>query len=350
MTAYAINSLEAPIFNIADSIYWAWKYWNNNLGNGAPFFDRGVTVFWERGSKAKGSFYSSARTTLVIADDASSADEWDDSVIMHEWGHFADHQFSCNQNPGGPHTLPGFNNGPNGDKLSWGEGFPDYYQSAARTIMPGSGFTSYYIDVTGPTVDFEALPGTASPLNEGAVAALLWDFLDTANDGSDSVSHGQARIQKAFTDPGFQANAQCNMARFLTVWKNLSFPTDAATAATVVQNVNIANPFAVAAAQPQLLKQRRRPPAPTTIDAAAPNDYRWWDHVTMTIDNSSSMAEPAGHAQDRCGQGADPRAGQRSHWKSQRHPVRPLHLQRRRHLSNVLGAGKFFSRTDQPAA
>ena len=119
---------------------------------------------------------------------------------------------AATRTPADPTRCPASTTALNGDKLSWGEGFPDYYQSAARTIMPGSGFTSYYIDVTGPTVDFEALPGTASPLNEGAVAAMLWDFLDTANDGSDTVSHGQARIQKAFTDPGFQANAQCNMA------------------------------------------------------------------------------------------------------------------------------------------
>ena len=292
VTAYGINSLEAPIFNIADSIYWDWKYWNSNLGSGAPFFDRGVTVYWARGAKAKGSFYSATRTTMVIADDASSADEWDDSVIMHEWGHFADHQFSCNQNPGGAHTLPGFNNGTNGDKLSWGEGYPDYYQSAARTLMPGSGFTSYYIDVSGPTVDFEVLPGAASPLNEGAIAALLWDFLDSVNDGSDTVSHGQARIQKVYTDPGFQANGQCNMARFLTVWKDLAFPTDAATAATVVQNVQIAKPFGVAVAASAVDRVPVTAADSQALAAATPLGYRWWDQVTMVVDNSASMAGP----------------------------------------------------------
>ncbi|MCB0133422.1 MAG: VWA domain-containing protein, partial [Caldilineaceae bacterium] len=214
-------------------------------------------------------------------------------VIMHEWGHFADHQFSCNQNPGGAHTLPGFNNGTNGDKLSWGEGYPDYYQSAARTLMPGSGFTSYYIDVSGPTVDFEVLPGTASPLNEGAIAALLWDFLDSVNDGSDTVSHGQARIQKAYTDPGFQANGQCNMARFLTVWKDLAFPTDAATAATVVQNVQIAKPFGVAVAAAAVERAPVTAADSQALAAATPLGYRWWDQVTMVVDNSASMAGPA---------------------------------------------------------
>ena len=291
VAVYRINQNQSQVFNIAHSLYWAWKYWNNNLGAGAPFFDRTVTVNWE-GGKGNGSFYSDTRGVMVIAGDASSTDEWDDSVIMHEWGHFADHQFSCNQNPGGPHTLPGNNTGMNGDKLSWGEGFPDYYQSAARTLMPGSGFPSFYIDVSGPTVDFEPTSNPVSQLNEGAVAALLWDVLDTANDGSDTISHGGDRILRAFTDPGFRNNTQCNMARFLRVWKDLGFPTDAATAATVVQNVNIANPFAVtlaAGVEPLLAGANVAATA-----AAAPYDYRWWDQVTMVVDNSASMSQPAG--------------------------------------------------------
>jgi hypothetical protein len=291
LAVFRLNQTQSQVFNIADSLYWAWRYWNNNLGAGAPFFDRSVTVNWE-GGKGAGSFYSTNRGVLVIAGDASSTDEWDDSVIIHEWGHFADHQFSCNQNPGGPHTLPGNNTGMNGDKLSWGEGFADYYQSAARTIMPGSGFPSFYIDVSGPTVDFEPASNPVSQLNEGAVAALLWDFIDAANDGSDTISHGGDRVLRVFTDPGFRNNTQCNMARFLRVWKDLGYPTDASTAATVVQNVNIANPFAVtlaAGVEPLLTGANVAATA-----AAAPYDYRWWDQVTMVVDNSSSMGQPAG--------------------------------------------------------
>lgn len=292
LEVFTINSIQAQVFNIGHSLYWAWRYWNNNLGAGAPFFDRSVRVLWEAG-KGTGSFYSGNRNILVIAGDASSTDQWDDSVIIHEWGHFADHQFSCNQNPGGPHTLPGMNTGTNGDKLSWGEGFPDFYQSAARTIMPGSPNVNFYIDPTGPTVDFENLPGTASPLNEGAVAALLWDFIDTANDGSDNFNHGIDRVLKAYTDAGFRGNTQCNMARYLRVWRDLSFPTDATTAATVVQNVNISNPFAAsmaASAEPLLTTAS----LVATNAAAAPYDYRWWDQVTMIVDTSTSMASPAG--------------------------------------------------------
>ena len=83
LTVYRLAQTEASVFNIADSLYWAWRFWNNNTAN-SPVMDRAVTVYWQEAKGAKGSFYSDDRTTMVIADDPSSADEWDDSVIMHE--------------------------------------------------------------------------------------------------------------------------------------------------------------------------------------------------------------------------------------------------------------------------
>ncbi|MCX6046283.1 MAG: hypothetical protein NT075_14320 [Chloroflexi bacterium] len=282
VTAYAINSAEAQIFNIADSIYWAWKYWNNS---GGPAVANTLLVYWNGSRGQKGSFYSDTRTTMVVGDDPSNPSQWDDSVVMHEYGHFLDHQFSCNQNPGGAHTLPGFNNGSTGQQLSWGEGFPDYYQSAVRTLQPGAGFTSTYIDINGPIVDFESAGGTASDRNEGAIAGLLWDFFDTANDNQDTVSHGEALIQQVYTSSNFRTNTQCDMRSFLKAWKDLGKPTDAATAAAVVQNVGINKPFGVAAAQVGPVQ------AAATQSAADPLDYRWWDQVTMVLDNSASMAQ-----------------------------------------------------------
>jgi hypothetical protein len=211
LTVYKLNQIEAKVFNIADSLYWAWRFWNNNTAN-SPAMDRAVTVYWQEAKGAKGSFYSDDRTTMVIADDPSSADEWDDSVIMHEWGHFADHQFSCNQNPGGRHSLPGVNAGANGMRLAFGEGYPDYYQAVARTVMPGSSSLSFYVDPDGPTVDLENMRNvTASDRDEGAIAALLWDFFDTANDGQDTVSHGHAAVQRVFAAADFRNNATCDM-------------------------------------------------------------------------------------------------------------------------------------------
>ena len=297
LTVYRLNQTQAKVFNIADSLYWAWRFWNDNAAN-SPAMDRAVTVHWQEAKGAKGSFYSDDRTTMVIADDPSSADEWDDSVILHEWGHFADHQFSCNQNPGGRHSLPGVNAGVNGMRLAFGEGYPNYYQAVARSLMPGSASLSFYIDPDGPTVDLENMRSvTTTDRDEGAIAALLWDFYDTANDGQDTVSHGHAAVQRVFAAADFKNNATCDMTYFLQVWRKLGLPADAATAATVTQNVNInletLPPLPATAAGGVTAEQPPAPLGPTAAAAVPPQEYRWWDQVTMVIDTSASMAGPA---------------------------------------------------------
>ncbi|MBX7251487.1 MAG: hypothetical protein K1X50_05835 [Candidatus Promineofilum sp.] len=290
LSVYKLNQTQAAVFNIADAIYWGWRYWNNNTAN-SPALNSTVTVYWQGGNGQTGSRYNRQRTALILADDPSSTDEWDDSVIIHEWGHFADHQRSCYQNPGGAHSLPGVNAGVNATRLAFGEGYPDYYQAVARSLMPGSAALSFYVDPSGPTVDLENMRGvTAGGSDEGAIAALLWDFADATNDGSDTVNPGHTAVQRVYTDSAFQGNTQCDVSRFLQVWRKLGLPTDAATAATIVQNVNIT--LASLPVLPARAAETDAPAAPATTSAVPPLDFRWWNQVTMVVDNSSSMAGP----------------------------------------------------------
>jgi len=265
LSVYKLNQTQSMVFNIGDALYYGWRYWNNHTVN-SPVFDRAVDVFWQAGQNRKTSLYSKGITAIVISDDGEG-DQWDDSVIIHEWGHFADHQFSCYQNPGGAHGLPGVNHYASGTRLAWGEGYPDYYQSVARTIMPGSAHVSFYVDPDGPTVDLENMRGVSlDDADEGAVAALLWDFHDTANEGGDKVSHGHGAIQRVYTSAGFKGNTQCDLRAFLKEWRAIGQPADGVTASTAMHNVNI------------------------TILGPPPLDVRWWEQATMVIDNSSSMA------------------------------------------------------------
>ncbi len=289
LSVYKLNQTQAAVFNIADAVYWGWRFWNNNTAS-SPALNSTVTVYWQDGNGQTGSRYNRQRTALILADDPSSTDQWDDSVIIHEWGHFADHQRSCYQNPGGAHALPGVNAGVNATRLAFGEGYPDYYQAVARSLMPGSAALSFYVDPSGPTVDLENMRGvTAGGSDEGAVAALLWDFADAANDGNDTINPGHAAVQRVYTDSAFQGNSQCDISRFLQVWRKLGLPTNAATAATVVQNVNIT--FASLPVLPARAAGAETV-APASTDALPPLDFRWWDQVTMVVDNSSSMAGP----------------------------------------------------------
>ena len=127
----APNVEQSAVFNIADAIWDAWNFWNESGGasGGDSTFDETAEVHWEPGYGDEKSYYSGYWGEITVADDSSDPDEWDESVIIHEWGHMADDEYSCDDNPGGDHSSGSLLDDP---ELSWSEGYPDYWQSAVR--------------------------------------------------------------------------------------------------------------------------------------------------------------------------------------------------------------------------
>ncbi|HNB52462.1 MAG TPA: hypothetical protein PK530_10985, partial [Anaerolineales bacterium] len=237
------------IFNIIDAASLARNYWVES-GNS---YDEDVEIHWEDGyGDTISHFYGYGIYELTIADDPSDPDQWDDSVIIHEFGHSADDYYSCDDNPGGEHSGTAILED---NELSWSEGYPDYYQSAVRAAY-GYAFANDYIDVKGNgsvrllnletfNVDY---PDVVSTYNEMAIAATLWDFNDTVNDGQDMVSYGHEIIQAVYTSDEFMDVAYgffddtCNFDTYMRGWIDAGYPHDAQTAAVVMQNVNYTLP------------------------------------------------------------------------------------------------------------
>ena len=271
-------------------------------------FDGEAEVHWEPGYGDSGSYYNGDMwNEMTIADGPSDPDQWDDSVIMHEWGHMADDYYGCDDNGGGPHNIDTL---VSDLELSWGEGYPDYYQSAVRAAK-GHANPSFYLDfnatgTSGIVVDLEQYDSTRmasllSDRNELAIAAMLWDLNDSANDGRttagttnapfDRVAHGHAMLQQVYTDPTFSSNGDifddtCTSFVYLWSWLKMNKPTDGGTAEAVTKNIGRANPFfggnsAVVAANGAQVN-----------GVARPEDYRWWKQLTFVVDNSKSMAGP----------------------------------------------------------
>lgn len=68
-------------------------------------FDYQAEVNWEAGDDDDQTHYNPyIFDEITVADAASDPDEWDDSVIMHEWNHQADDNYGCDDNPGGSHS------------------------------------------------------------------------------------------------------------------------------------------------------------------------------------------------------------------------------------------------------
>ncbi|HYN87759.1 MAG TPA: hypothetical protein VER55_04480, partial [Ardenticatenaceae bacterium] len=166
----ASTETQSAIFNILDSGFAAWSFWNASGGDvdGDRTFDDETEFEWAPDNDASGSNYQwwVGTEDITIADEPSDPDEWDDSVIIHEWNHFADDLYSCDDNPGGPHALGSLLD----TELAWGEGYGDYYQSAVRSSR-GFPDSQFYIENQGTTglnfwVDLEnQVDNNGNPLN-----------------------------------------------------------------------------------------------------------------------------------------------------------------------------------------
>ena len=148
------------------------------------------------------SFYSSGVDSLYLLGDASlDTEEFDDHVIMHEWGHYFEDNFSRSDSIGGPHTL-----GQSLDaRLAWGEGWATAFGAMAlndplycdtRAVGGNNGFS---LNVEADNF------GVRGWFNEVSVATLLYDLFDTDVDtdafGTDNDSIGFGPIYDTMVGP-----------------------------------------------------------------------------------------------------------------------------------------------------
>lgn len=175
--------VEGGAFNILFNLLIANEYIRRNIGKngataGVPSSDTNlwwvadkVTVYWKAGfnpytyfnGAAPLSFYSPGNSKLYILGGAngdvkaSDTDHFDDSIILHEYGHFLEDVYGHSESPGGSHT----GNFIIDPRLAWSEGWANYFQSAVLTgadaydnsvsesRMPTNKRYHYYVDTYG---------------------------------------------------------------------------------------------------------------------------------------------------------------------------------------------------------
>ncbi len=155
-------------------------FWSvNNTENGSAF---DITA-----GEFPVAHYSSFANSLYLHGDAAlTQDEFDDHVIMHEWGHYFEDNFSRSDSIGGPHTL-----GQSLDaRLAFGEGWATAFGAMALNdpqycdthgIGSNTGF--------GINTEIDGF-GVQGWFNEISVATLIYDLWDTTDDGTDNGSIG----------------------------------------------------------------------------------------------------------------------------------------------------------------
>ncbi len=290
---FTLDDAQSAVFNIADALLDAYRVWNDSGGEagGDSLFDGEGEVHWEPGYGDSGSYYNPFWNEITIADDPSDPDAWDDSVIIHEWGHMADDYYSCDDNPGGDHYIGKLASSAD---LAWGEGYPDYWQSAVRATV-GQPDGNRYLDINGsgmPSINVNLEPtqpaAVVSVRYEMAIAGALWDLFDAIDDDQDTISLGHAPAQEVYTGDDFDNIASgwfddvCTFDVYARAWVASGQQADGPAAAVIMQNTGYTLPPPTLA-----IKAADRT---TTSGALGPTGGSWWNQITYLVDNSKSMA------------------------------------------------------------
>ena len=209
INAPADGALTGGAFNILDQIHIANDFLRENTKNCStygcePFtVAPKVTVYWEKGvnpgkyfDAGPVSFYVKSQESLYLLGglngdiENSDTDHFDNSIILHEYGHFIEHKFANTDSPGGKHS----GNSIIDPRLAWGEGWANFFQAAIRkeaNYIDSAGIGNddvYYLaneNLETPNRDIPQVEGEGN-FREFSITRALWDLLDsnssTSND------------------------------------------------------------------------------------------------------------------------------------------------------------------------
>jgi hypothetical protein len=149
-----------------------------------------VRLLWSTVNRQRASFNEN-NNTIQLRGHPDDPDEYDDPVILHEFGHYVANFFSVDTSPGGPHSP--FDDEPEPPSLAWSEGFATWFGTDVRQspiYMDSFGTGTFTMEIETPTFG-NLLVG---PDNELAVAAALWDVSDPANEPHDALDRRVSQL------------------------------------------------------------------------------------------------------------------------------------------------------------
>jgi putative metal-binding protein/thrombospondin type 3 repeat protein len=182
-TLVAVPGAGGEAFNLYDEALYASQFMNVLRGGTQP-----APLLLATFSATNPTLSAWDGTAVVMARNAG----YDDTVLLHEIGHYLVQQFSVSQNPGGTHHLSDCNQDL---RLAWEEGFATYFGNSVRRYF-GEPNSSTYVRTTGQAgpgnLQFSFDVETQLPFicygatSETTVYTGLWDIGDgpSTTDGS----------------------------------------------------------------------------------------------------------------------------------------------------------------------
>jgi len=161
------------------------------------------------------SNYDGERGLWILGDANSDTDEYDDHIIIHEWGHYFEDQFSRADNIGGSHSP--------GEALdirvAFGEGWGNAFSGIA-TDNPIYFDTSGYKQSSGWYMDLEnGEQENAGWYSEGSVQRILYDLYDKTNEAHDKTSLGFTPMYKVLVGAERNTPAFTSIFSFINALK-----------------------------------------------------------------------------------------------------------------------------------
>ena len=139
---------------------------------------------------------------FILGDANSDTDEYDDHVVVHEWGHYYEDQISRADSLGGPHGSA--------DRLDMRVAMGEGWGNALSGIITDD---PYYRDSFGnqQSQGFSINVENNSYVNEGwfnegSVQSIIYDIYDVTDDGADALSLGLGPIHAALSNPDYVNN------------------------------------------------------------------------------------------------------------------------------------------------
>jgi hypothetical protein len=220
-----IRNLKIPLaskasapFSILNDIYTSMKKIINMRNVSFPplFIKWSVNNNSSQGKFEKGqigtSFFDKKESIYLLGDSHSDSDEFDSSVIIHEWSHYFEKNFSRTDNIGGDHGE--------GERLdirvAFSEGFGNAW-SAMVTDNPiyadTSGDRGWFMDIEqDKSID-------AGWWSEVSVQKIIYDLYDENNESHDILSLGLEPLYDVLTTTQKETKAFTSLFSFITLLK-----------------------------------------------------------------------------------------------------------------------------------
>ena len=138
----------------------------------------------------------------ILGQEDADTDEYDQHVIIHEWGHYFEHRLSRTDSIGGLHALT--------DRLDARVAFSEGWGNAVSAIITGDPIyrdSSGAAQASGFSFDLEAgLNNQPGWFSEASVGAIIYDIYDTHSDERDDISAGLSPIYNVMRSEAYQTS------------------------------------------------------------------------------------------------------------------------------------------------